>query len=367
MEGVCIVSSIYPPDIGGPATFTREFANWLYQRNQKVQVITYASEKSKGENIGFPVTKVYLSKILLFRFFRMLFVLFWAGKKFKTFLATGAFIETYLITLFSRKRFVAKIPGDIVWERARNNGVTNLGIEEFQFSKLPTRYAIFRKLFLKSIRKADIVIVPSQFLHNLVRNWGVPDSRIHIIYNSISNNFFDTEKRTNLEYDVLTVARLVPWKGVSEIIEVCSVLGLKLCVVGNGPEMDSLTLMAKNTGADVTFLGQIDHSAMRNIYGKAKLFVLNSSYEGLPHVLVEARACGLFSMARSGTGSAEVISPGIDGYLYGGDNNISLEDALISAIQDSDFRMKAIESGISDCRIRFNQEVAFGKIQELLI
>ncbi len=365
-KGVCIVSSIFPPDIGGPATFTYDFSKWIHQSGENLRVVTYASRKAVDVNEGFSVSRVYLNDLMISRIFRIIWKILRAGRGSKYYFATGAFIETYLASLISKKKIIVKIPGDIVWERARNNGITDLSIDEFQNSRLPIKYAIFRYFFLRSIMSAKSVIVPSSYLLSLVKKWGITDNRIHLVYNCISNEYFKSPELNEHEYDVLTVARLVPWKGISEIIEDCAYLNLKLCIVGDGPERSSLEILAEKLSSDVTFLGQIDSTKMPGIYQKSKIFVLNSDYEGLPHALVEARASGVFSIARSGTGSTEVITEGVDGYLIGGKNQFSLREALSTALNDSHFRENAIAKAQLDCRKRFNQEKSFNQIREIL-
>lgn len=365
-KGVCIVSSIFPPDIGGPATFTYDFSDWIHKSGQNLRVVTYSSKKTVDDKETIPVSRVYLNEIMVSRIIRMIWKILRAGGGSKYYFATGAFIETYLASLISKKKIIVKIPGDIVWERARNNGITDLNIEDFQNSRIPIKYSIFRYLFLRSVRSAKSVIVPSIYLFNLVKQWGVMENRIHLVHNSIGNEYFNSPKLNGHEYDVLTVARLVPWKGISEIVKVCANLNLKLCIAGDGPEMSNLKVLAEEISSDVTFLGQIDSTKMPGIYQKSKIFVLNSYYEGLPHTLVEARASGVFSIARSGTGSTEVITDGVDGYLIGGKNQFSLREAISKALADSHFRENAIANAQLDCRNRFGQEKSFKKIREIL-
>ena len=364
-KGVCIVSSTFPPDIGGPATFTYNFCKWVHKSGENLRVVTYASIK-KIDDETLSVSRVYVNEFMISRIIRMVWRILRAGRGSKYYFATGAFIETYFASTISKKKTVVKIPGDIVWERARNNGLTDLDIEEFQDSKKPIKYSIFRFLFLQSVKSATSVIVPSIYLFNLVKKWGVADDRIHIVHNSIADEYFISPELNSHEYDVLTVARLVPWKGVSEIIEVCAYLNLRLCIVGDGPERRNLQKIAEELSADVDFLGQIDSTKMPGIYQKSKIFVLNSYYEGLPHTLVEARASGVFSIARSGTGSTEVITDGEDGYLIGGENQFSLREALSKSLADPRFRENAITKAQLDCRKRFDQETSFKQIREII-
>ena len=41
---ILIATGIYPPDIGGPATYTKELAEELPKRGVSVQIITYGNE-----------------------------------------------------------------------------------------------------------------------------------------------------------------------------------------------------------------------------------------------------------------------------------------------------------------------------------
>lgn len=363
---ICLISSIYPPESGGPAKFTFEFANWLSQQGIKVKVITYSCQSLKSTQSGIEIIVVSNQGNLLNRYLRMTWAIWKNSRNSNLILSAGAFIECGLVNFFCKKRFVSKIPGDIVWERARNKKLTSLGILEFQNSHLPWKYAIFRFLFQLSIKKSEMVIAPSNFINELVSSWGVQKNSIRTVYNSVRTSDFAIVEKPVKIYDVLTVARLVPWKGVDELIEVCSDLDLKLCVVGTGPELQNLFDVSARTNAKVDFLGRIDPEKMWNIYSLSEVFVLNSSYEGLPHVLIEARSAGLLTIARAGTGSEEVINDGIDGLLVGESIGRTLTDALHwtqSHRQEcEDFTKKALE----DLETRFDQERNFELILKLL-
>ena len=363
---ICLITSIYPPESGGPAKFTFEFANWLAEQGIKVKVITYSNFPIQTSQPGIEIIVVNNQSNLLSRNIRMSWAIWLHTRNSDSILVAGAFIESGVVNLFGKKRVISKIPGDIVWERARNNKITNLDILEFQNSNLPWNYAIFRFLFQRSIRKTSRVIAPSNFINELVHSWGVRNNRIQTIYNSVNTVNFANVAELRKSYDVLTVARLVPWKGVAELIEVCSHLDLNLCVVGTGPELQNLLDVATRTNARVDFLGRIDPDRMASVYSLSGVFVLNSSYEGLPHVLIEARAAGLVTIAKAGTGSEEVINDGIDGLLVGDGSGRTLMEALRwthSHPQEcEEFKKKAL----GDLKIRFDQERNFGMILRLL-
>jgi glycosyltransferase involved in cell wall biosynthesis len=280
-------------------------------------------------------------------------------------LVAGAFIETYLASLIFRFSYIAKVPGDIVWERARNNKATDLGIEEYQSQSLSLRYRIFRILYSKSLKRARTVVVPSMGLYNLCLKWGVSGSKLKLIYNSVETTARATYPQVSKEYNLITVCRLVPWKGVDELISYVAKRKLRLLVVGNGPEKAQLEAIAQSLNADVIFLGEVPHHRVVELLSKSDLFVLNSYYEGLPHALVEARGAGVLSIGRAGTGSAEVINDNQDGFLIRPDR--SLEETLDLALEVLPKASLLIAQAKADTFHRFSKEANFPAIFRLFL
>ncbi len=86
----------------------------------------------------------------------------------------------------------------------------------------------------------------------------------------------------------LAVGRLVPYKRTDILIDACAGLGRKLVIVGDGPERKKLQ---KHSPPNVQFLGQLDDSALRDVYAKARalLFAADEDFGLVP---LEAQATG---------------------------------------------------------------------------
>ncbi len=170
-----MVSGIFPPDPGGPAKFAREFAQWSSNNGVDVRVISYGDEPSGVlESSKIQLLRVSRKGNLIYRYLKMISAISESAKRETQIICVGAFLETYFASIFKKFNYVAKVPGDIVWERARNNKVTDLDINDFQQSELSPRYRIFRYLFTQSLKRASLVIVPSKGLLQLCISWGVP-------------------------------------------------------------------------------------------------------------------------------------------------------------------------------------------------
>lgn len=364
-NSLLLITGIFPPDPGGPAKFTKEFGDWAVQNDCQICVQTYADNPFETDTTAnVKVKSVSRKNHLLIRYPKMIFGIGRCVKSNPKVLTVGAFLETYLSSLLFKFPYATKVPGDIVWERARNSGKTQAGIEEFQYENLGFKYRIFRKLFTASLKKSKLVIVPSMGLFNLCLGWGVPSSKLRLVYNSVDIQDVSIARTISAGYDLITVCRLAPWKGVDELIKYAEKRNASLVVVGDGPEREKLEALASELQAPVTFVGNVPHEEVQGYLSASKVFVLNSSYEGLPHALVEARFAGVLSVGRAGTGSDEVINDDIDGLLIRSDRPLeeTLDLALSNQIDASSF----IKIAKIDSETRFNKEFNFPLILNLV-
>lgn len=349
---VCVASGIFPPDTGGPAKFAESFLKWGTNNNVRIDCISLTDKDT--QTVVIEKSQVNLITRQQSLFFRYVATVNTISRKMiegYTVLANGLFLETWFSHLLTRKSYICKIPGDIVWERARNRKLTESDIFKFQDEILPWRYRLFRFLFTHSLRGASKVIAPSLQLQHLCIKWGVRPERIHLIHNSIDTEKFLARSQKKV-FDVVVVNRLVPWKHVGEIMQACYEQQLSLLIIGDGPERQTLEAKSTRLG-NITFAGQRTQDELPGLMSQAKCFVLNSSFEATSYSLLEARSLGLFCIASAGTGSEEVITHMVDGLLCG-KNGVSLSEALRIFKADPVFVSQASDFAQRDTRKRFS-------------
>jgi glycosyltransferase involved in cell wall biosynthesis len=365
---VVILTGIYPPDSGGPATFAVSFSNFALKAGFSTDVVSYTDDDSRKTKSGSHSVRLISRKFgLLLRTFVAVFhlVRIFLGKS--RVIANGLFIEAYLASKLTKGKYVAKIPGDIVWERAVNSKRTNLEVREFQSSGLNSRYRIFRYLFTKSIMRADVVIVPSTLLFELCLGWGIPKERIHLIYNSVDIDFFHPTEFLGREFDCIVVNRLVAWKNVKEVIHACHALNLSLLIVGDGPESDALRFLAKELGSKVTFAGNVSKETLLMKLQSARFYILNSTADATAYSLLEARSCGLIAVANIKTGASEVINDQIDGVLTRATTQSEIQTVLSGLNEKNMSELQAMSQAARTSTMNsFNKEVNFGLILDLV-
>jgi glycosyltransferase involved in cell wall biosynthesis len=326
---VAVLTGIFPPDIGGPASSVPRLARSLGNAGYEVTVVTLGESTDQSPDDPCRVIRVKrglppwrrLPAVIRSTIRSRPDVVF----------ANGLHAESALLPSVP---LVHKIVGDWAWERARNRHWTDRGIESFADARMPARPRLMRALRSHVTRRADRVVVPSHYLGGLVTRWGVESSRVRVIPNAAPAVLEPPDRRPRR---LLYVGRLVSWKHVDHVLGVLPELdGVELDVVGSGPEEEDLRRLAEGTGVAgrVHFHGPLrQEEAMGLMRENAGVLVLPSSYEGMPHVVLEAFAAGLPVVASAAGGTPEIVEPGVSGLLYPWGQTEQLRASLEQALE----------------------------------
>jgi glycosyltransferase involved in cell wall biosynthesis len=357
VKKILIATGIFPPDIGGPATYSKLLLEELPKRDFDVQVVTYGEAQS---NDPFNLKRISRRQPKGIRHC----IYFWhvgrLGKKSDIIFAqdpVSSGLPAMLASYFRKKKFVIKIVGDYAWEQ----GVQRFGVrelpDEFQGRRYGARIAILRWIQRRVARMADKVIVPSEYLKRMVVGWGVTPERISVIPNAVTpiqslGSREQARKELNICGNILvSVGRLVPWKGFDTLIRVVSDIiqefpDLKLYIVGDGPEMKNLQQLAHNLhlkGA-IIFTGALPKDQLISYLRASDLFVLNTGYEGLSHQIREALSIGLPVITTDVGGNPEIINNEVNGLLVSYNNHKELKQAISKVLTDKGLQQRLGET-----------------------
>jgi glycosyltransferase involved in cell wall biosynthesis len=164
----------------------------------------------------------------------------------------------------------------------------------------------------------------------------VPSQRIDVVYNAVPAP--PLASPASPTFDIVSVGRLVPWKGFDDLIAIAGRRGWSLRIVGDGPLRASLEQQATAVGATVEFSGHVAQADVANAIRSGRVFALNSSYEGLPHIVLEAMAVGVPVIASAAGGTPETIEHGRTGLLVKVGDPAELEAALAQVLADDEWR-----------------------------
>jgi glycosyltransferase involved in cell wall biosynthesis len=284
------------------------------------------------------------------------------------------------VSLVARKPFLVRLGGDYAWEQGQQRFGLGETLDEYTKSPKTAPFLVRVLAFVQSfiVKRASLVIAPSEYLKGIIATWGVDPSKIRVIYSALFPLEVNVPKaviREQLEYKgtvITTVGRLVPWKGFSELIDVVAQLkdeipDISLVIIGDGP----LDAELKNKVAQlqledrIRLVGRLGKDALGAAVKGSDLFVLNTSYEGLSHQLLEVMDLGVPIVTTNVGGNPELITDGISGVLVEVGDSEGLASAIkqVAANESTQIRLT------QNARIRiqdFSQDAVVAKLAELL-
>lgn len=212
-------------------------------------------------------------------------------------------------------------------------------------------------LIRKFYNKADSIIAVSKHVCNdLVENFKIDKSRIHIIHNpidlkkidSLSNEDVSEKLFTKDVPIILSVGRLSKEKGFEYLLKAFSLLrgknNARLVILGEGKEEANLKELSINLGIDkkVFFLGFKDNPY--KYMKRSTIFVLPSLYESFGLVMIEAMACGIPVIAtKSYKGFEDIIEHERTGLLVNVGDEQAIAESMLRLLNDEKLRRSLSE------------------------
>lgn len=358
-----LATPLYPPDIGGPSTYAKLLVEGLHGKGIEVGLVSFSEVR-------------HLPKLVRhYAYYRKVRA---ALRRADAVLALDP-VSVGLPTMYAarkeKKPFLVKIVGDYAWEQGRQRFGIVQNLDEFAKTKQSgVRVRLLQAIQTLVAQRATRVIVPSEYLKGVVTAWGIPSGKIQVIYNAISLEKLSAvpEAVAGLPRPLLVSAgRLVPWKHMDGIISAVAELrrtgsAASFALVGDGPERARLTALAEQHLSDgFVFTGTLTHSAMLGVIQTADVFVLNSSYEGLSHLLIEALMLGVPVVATRVGGNPEVITDGENGLLVPEGDTPALVAALVRVLSDTKLRAR-LSAHASDAAKHFSIETMLAATATLL-
>lgn len=292
-----VVTGVFPPDSGGPATYLDNLTRTLHREGWNIRVITTGNRTDSAPRSEFPFPVHRVPRGFFVRTPQSLSVILknrrWADRIY----LNGLEYDATLGTVFSSVPVIQKVVCDRSWERAVSNGRL-VDLESFQDERhgLVTRLERAAQKFV--IRRSNRVITPSHYLKGILEDWGIPEEKISVIHNGA----YPPEElpEETIEWPgpglkILLAGRVIPLKRFPEILDqIAELPDTSAVVLGEGPDLDRCRSVVHERGLSdrVRFEGRVSRERVFQHLRAADLFVLNSIHETFPHVVLEALASG---------------------------------------------------------------------------
>jgi glycosyltransferase involved in cell wall biosynthesis len=342
-----MLTSEFPPDLGGISVYIYNLSKRLIERGHKVTVITRGTwGKTYYENID----GIFVYRVRFIPFYPNPFKLhgLFVNKLFKRIEpeldllhvhgSISPVIGTHLPTVVTVHGTVAR-------------DIDNMPVKSFHF--LIVKF--MRKQILNAekaiLESADVITAVSQSCVKELKEYHTISKEIIVVNNGVDTNFFipgKNKKKGGLNY-ILYTGRLETRKGLIDFIKsakyVCQESAdIKFILTGKGTIKNYLERRINNfhLKKNFYFAGFVDRGTLLEYYQNATIYVLPSYYEGLPTTLLEAMSCGIASIATDVEGSSEVITDGETGLLVPPRDPEKLAEAMLKLLDDEELRKRIV-------------------------
>ncbi len=363
---IVVVTGIWPPDVGGPASHAPEVADFLSERGHHVEVVTTAW--TPPEQRAYRVSAVPRSLPSGVRHVRGAALVHHRSRGADAIYTTGMFGRSFAGATAARTPYVLKLTADPAFERARRRGVVAGDVDAFQ-GRAGVRVGLLRLARDLELRRAAHVFCPSVYLRALAVSWGVNADRVSVLPNpapAVPSLPPRDRLRARFGMNGRTLAfagRLGAQKSLEVALEaVESVDGVTLLIAGDGEERARLEALA---GPRVRFLGALPRERVLELFHAADAAILSSSWENFPHTVVEALAVGTPVIATDVGGVAEVVRDGENGLLVPAGDASALGDAVRRYFTDDGLRSTLRTAAAASVRAS-DRDTVFGRIERAL-
>ena len=316
---ILITVGIFPPDIGGPASFVPKISDFLIENGHNVKIICLSEVGNNHIEDNLDVIRIRRSSSLPIRWMKTIYQIVKNGRKSDLIFVNGLGVESAIANLILQKQLIRKIVGDPVWERAYNKKRITESFDDFQNNKHSFLIEVQKLLRNWSINSAEIVITPSDHLKSFVSGIGY-SKKILKINNGVNITDINRANESKADINLIIISRLVVQKNINIVIEAMKLLdykNLKLSIIGEGGEFSKLksAIHDLNLQNQVQLLGKIDNNKISQFLLTADIFIQASDYEGLPHSVLEAINYEIPILSTEVGGCKDLLNDGERGFI----------------------------------------------------
>jgi len=368
---VLVVSGIWPPDPGGPASHAPEAAGYLAARGHRVEVVTTAAGPPSAAS--HPVHWASRRIPAGLRHLRTAELIRSAARRCDVVYSTGMEGRSALGSVLAGTPLVQRLTGDPAYERSLRFGLTAAPLDRFQHDR-GGGIALLRQLRDRSLARAARIVCPSAALRDIVVGWGVEPERVEVLPHAVSAPALDgrDELRGRFGFDGPTLVyggRFVRQKALDVALQALRPnQDVALVLAGDGPERPRIEGLARELGLEgrTCFLGVQPRRSMFELLCAADAMLLSSTWESFGLVAAEALAVGTPVLSPAVGGVAEVLEDGRNGLLVPRSDPQALAAAIGRYFGDPGLQ-ESLRQAAAESAGRFAPERIYARLERILV
>lgn len=302
---ILLITGIFEPEIGGPATHTARLGKKLVALGHTVKVITYSDEARFDFDREYPFE---LERVVrrgkpsnYFRFFWTIL------KNIRNFDAVYSFdwvsagLPLRLTSVLTGKKYAVRVGGGYIWEKYLAEGRSPVTLKDFYQTGLYGDYPVLYRIIKFVLHGAEFVVFNSVEQADLYQTfYHLDENSLKIFSNPTPEtaDFGVVRDETRINNEIIFAGRFIKMKNAEAVIEAFARLkdpSYRLILIGEGPTEEFLRALAKKLGVldRVSFEPKMPQRALYRRIIQCRYVILPSWTDVSPNQIYECLALGI--------------------------------------------------------------------------
>ncbi len=205
---------------------------------------------------------------------------------------------------------------------------------------------------IKTIRLADEIAVPSEYLVRVLARFGL---QARAINNLIELDEFAFRERAHLRPVFLSNRNLETHYGVDLVLRAFALIQAEfpqasLTVAGDGSQRSALeTLSGELALRNTKFIGRVGHERIAELYESADIYLNGSQIDNQPLSILEAFAAGLPVVTTDAGGIPDMVEDGATGFVISRDDYQGMAHRALQLLADPELAKEIATSALEQC------------------
>lgn len=291
---ILIATGIYPPDIGGPATYVCPLTKEFKKEGIEVKIVTYSD--LTGTDDG--VVRISRKQNIILRYLKYFFTCLKFSKNYDIVYVLDLMSAGFPATLAAKirgKKIVFRTGGDFLWEKAFASGWTHKSLREYYKNKKSFKEKFLIWFCSWILKKIDIVVFSTSLQRAIyLRYYRLNPDKSFIVANAIPD--YSSYKSENVSNKIIFAGRLIRLKNLERLLDVLRDVYSDYIfeIYGDGPQKEEIkkVIEKNNLEKKVFLMGSLSHSDLLDEISKCRFVIVPSATEISPNLALECLSMG---------------------------------------------------------------------------